>query len=85
MNRHDPDWWLSWSPVVTRIFGYMGLAFTTGVWFVTDRLSTVLLGVFGSMIAGGEGLAAVKDFRKTAARMPPAKPPEQPVQEGNSS
>lgn len=66
----NPQWWLAWSPVVTRVIGYLGIMFVAGVWMVSNRLEPLLIGLFGSMIAGGEGLDAWKDFRLTQARAP---------------
>ena len=70
MRRGDPEWWLSWSPVATRLVGYLGVLFVTVVWLVAQRFEPILLGFFGSLIAGGEGLDAIKDFRRTAVRPP---------------
>jgi len=76
MRRADPEWWLSWSPVATRMVGYFGVLFVTVVWLVAARFEPILLGFFGSLIAGGEGLDAIKDFRRTAARPPEPIEPE---------
>jgi hypothetical protein len=85
MRRRDPEWWLSWSPVATRGLGYFGVLFVAAVWFVTTRFEPILLGFFGSLIAGGEGLDAIKDFRRTAARAPEAPTVPAPAEAPNGA
>lgn len=68
MARRDSA--LAWSPVVARYLGYSGVLFVAVVWLLTNRIEPALIGLFGSLIAGGEGADALREFSQTRARTP---------------
>lgn len=67
-ERRGPRGFDLWAPRVTRVLGWGGVVFLLVFWALTGKETALLTGLFGSFAAGGEVLAAARDFRASGPR-----------------
>lgn len=70
-----PSTLLEWFPVVLRYGGAIGaFIFVPVFWAMTDRLEPALIGMFTLAWGFGEGVDAVREFKRDAPAPPEALP-----------